>query len=256
MRLQGKRVIITGAGSGMGEAGARLFAAEGAKVVVVDRDEAALAALVERIAAAGGHAHAVVADLAYAEEAVRMVREGDQMLGGLDVLWSHAGINGPTETESLNLEQVQTVFAVNVLAGIVACAEALPLMRKAGGGSIVLTASIAGLVGSIQSPIYSATKFAIVGFAKSLALRAAVDRVRVNALCPGPVDTQTLRELTAPTGAGGKGPEIGRQLLASIPLARLGKPAELAEAALWLASDASAFVTGIALPVDGGLTAR
>jgi NAD(P)-dependent dehydrogenase (short-subunit alcohol dehydrogenase family) len=256
MRLKGKRVILTGAASGIGQAGALLFAREGATLVAVDRDTDRLQSVVSEIEAAGGRCHPLVADLSKVDEARRIIREGAKFLGGLDAFWGNAGINCATDIESIDWELYDLTMAVNVAAVVASCSEAAPLMRKNPGGSIVLTSSSAGLVGSIQSPIYSAAKFGVVGLAKSLALRFAADNIRVNAICPGPVDTPLLREVMSGRTDIPDGNEIGAKLLGSIPLGRLGRPIELAEAALWLSSDASSFVTGVALPVDGGLTAR
>jgi NAD(P)-dependent dehydrogenase (short-subunit alcohol dehydrogenase family) len=256
MRLAGKRTIITGAASGMGRAGAELFAHEGARVVAVDVDAAALASAGRDWAAAGLAIEASVADLSDTSAIFGMVADCARTLGGIDVLWSHAGINGPLRVEGLDLALYDKTLSLNLTAAVIACGAVADEMRRAGGGSIILTSSTAGLVGSIQSPIYSATKFGLVGLAKSLALQFAPDRIRVNAICPGPVASAMLTELSAGRGGLGNGPEIVERLLASIPLGRFGEPTEIAEAVLWLASDASSFVTGAALPVDGGLTAR
>lgn len=256
MRLLGKRAIITGAASGMGRAGSLLFAREGARVFAVDVDGPALALLQAEIAQAGGQLATLVADLSVADEVARMVRACDGALGGIDVLWSHAGINGPSNLEQLDVALYKKTLALNITAAVLACGQVAPVMRRNGGGAMVLTSSVAGLVGSIQNPIYSATKFALVGLAKSLALRFAPEGIRVNALCPGPIDSPMLRDLIAGRTSVPNGAELGAKLLASIPMGRFGAPHEIAEAALWLASDAASFVTGIALPVDGGVTAR
>ena len=167
MRLQGKRAIVTGAASGIGRAGALLFAKEGAAVVAVDIDAAGLTSLMEEIARAGDKGHMLVADLTRADVARNVVREGARLLGGLDIFWANAGINGPSALEQLDLCHHDKTIALNLTAPTVSCGEAVSLMRGGAGGSIVLTASTAGLVGSIQSPVYSATKFAVVGLAKS-----------------------------------------------------------------------------------------
>nr|WP_295469321.1 SDR family NAD(P)-dependent oxidoreductase [Mesorhizobium sp.] len=256
MRLSSKRAIITGAAAGMGRAGAELFAREGARVLAVDVDEAALAAAKTEWDAAGMPIDIRQADLSSTADVAQVIADGAKVLGGVDVLWSHAGINGPSRIEGMDLALYEKTLALNLTAAVIACSEVAPIMRQAGGGSIILTSSTAGLVGSIQSPVYSATKFGLVGLAKSLALQFAPDRIRVNAVCPGPVASAMLAELAAGRGGISNGPEIVERLLAAIPLGRFGEPGEIAEAALWLASDASSFVTGAAIPVDGGLTAR
>lgn len=251
MRLAGKRVAISGAGAGIGRAGALLFAREGAQVLVVDRDAAALAALAADAGALPVHCHR--ADLSQPASGAAMVARAVQVLGGLDVLWSHAGMNGPGWSEGLDRSAYDGLIALNLTAAVEACGAALARMTP--GASVVLTASLAGVVGSVQSPLYAATKHALVGLAKSLALQAAPRGIRVNALCPGPVRTRMMEDLRAgrlhPDGAA-----MIERLIATVPMGRLAEPEEIAEAALWLASDASSYVTGQALVIDGGVTAR
>ena len=251
MKLSDKRIIVTGAGAGMGEAGIRLFRAEGAKLAAIDVDGTALAALEAELPGL----ICIQADLGDPDAVAAAIEKGAQKLGGLDGLWSHAGMNGPASVEDMDPAAYDATVALNLTASVRAVSAALPFLRDAGGGAILLTSSVAGLVGSIQSPIYSATKHGVIGLAKSLALKYAAEGIRVNALCPGPVRTRMMEDLRA-----GKlhpdGPAIVERLIASIPLGRLAEPAELAEAALWLLSDASSFVTGTALAVDGGTTAR
>ncbi|WP_372088389.1 SDR family NAD(P)-dependent oxidoreductase (plasmid) [Tistrella mobilis] len=251
MQLRERRVVITGAASGMGRAGALVFAREGARLALVDIDGPGVEALAAGIRDRGGHAIAIRQDLSDPAGVRGLVTGIAGSLGGLDVLWNHAGINGP-DFELLDLAAYDRMMAINLTATVLACSEAVPLMRAAGRGAILLTSSVAGLVGSIQNPLYSAAKSAMVGLTRSLAIRYAPDGIRVNAICPGPVDSPMLRALTG----GEHGRDIGDRLLASIPMGRLGRPEEIAEAALWLASDRASFVTGVALPVDGGLTAR
>lgn len=257
MRLHGKRAIITGAGSGIGRAGALLYAREGAAIVAVDIDVQALDSLKDAVLATGGRIDVLAADLSRAQEVRHAVHEGARLLGGLDVLWANAGINGPASVEDMDFADYERTIDLNLTAYVVCSGEAAPLMRGR-GGSIVMTASTAGLVGSIQSPVYSATKFAVVGLTKSLALKFASDGIRVNAVCPGPVETPFLQAslMRQAIGDSGGGSTLESKMLAAVPMGRFGKVEEIAEAALWLASDASAFVTGVALPVDGGLTAK
>lgn len=252
MRLSNKKVVITAAASGIGRAGALLFEREGAQVVAIDINAQGLQELSDE---AGGTIEAIVADLSQPNSVGEAIERAAALLGCVDVLWSHAGINGPSDIENLDMAAYQRTMALNVDAMVVACGRVAPLMSSR-GGSVVLTASVAGLVGSIQNPIYSASKFAVVGLAKSLALRYAPQNIRVNSICPGPVDSAMLQDLAAGRSNVPDGPAIAERLLASIPLARFARPDEIAEAALWLASDAASFVTGIALPVDGGVTAR
>ena len=256
MRLKNKRAIVTAGGSGMGRAGCLLFAHEGASVAVVDIDAAAAQRTVDEIKAAGGTAHAVAADLLQAEECHRIVHDGARLLGGLDILWNHAGMPGPAEVEGLDLVEYEKAMALNVRSGLLSTGAAVKYMREAGGGSILFTASVVGLVGSMMAPVYSGAKFAVVGMAMSLAQRFAADNIRVNALCPGLTDTPMLPKFVNRNNDPSVQEENTRKLNAAIPMGRLGRPEELAHAALWLLSDDASYVTGIALPVDGGYVCR
>lgn len=256
MRLEKKRTVVTAAASGMGRAGCEVFAREGATVVAIDVDGARLKAVVDGINASGGRAHGIVADLLDAEACRRSIDEAARHMGGIDVLWNHAGMPGLREVESLDTDAYAQVMDLNVRSGLLAAGVAIGHMRRAGGGSIIFTASTAGLVGASVSPVYSAAKFAVVGMAKSLALRCAGDRIRVNVVCPGPIDTPMFPKFFDPDASAEAAAKAQAAVLAAIPLGRIGQPEEVAHAALWLASDEASFVTGAALPVDGGYTAR
>lgn len=256
MRLKNKRAIVTAAGSGMGRAGCILFAREGASVVVVDIDEAGARGTAEAVKAAGGTAHVIVADLLKADECQRIVHDGAKLLGGLDLLWNHAGAPGPAEVEGIDLDQYEKAMALNVRSGFLSTGAAVKYMREAGGGSILFTASVAGLVGSMMAPVYSGAKFGVVGMAMSLAQRFAADKIRVNALCPGLTDTPMLPKFVNRNNDPSVQEENTRKLNAAIPMGRPARPEELAHAALWLLSDDASYVTGIALPVDGGYVCR
>jgi NAD(P)-dependent dehydrogenase (short-subunit alcohol dehydrogenase family) len=257
MRLAGKLAVITAAASGMGRAGVELFIREGARVVAVDVDAGKLHALVEDVRGKGGDVQAIVADLTQVEACKTFVDEAAALLGGIDILWNHAGMPGPAAIENLDLPAYETSLALNVTSGIIASGQVIGHMRKRGGGSIVFTASVSGIVGSMLSPIYSSQKFAVVGLTMSLAQRFAPDMVRVNAICPGPIDTAMLPGFLARDGGGANELAANTQkVLSAIPMGRVGRPEEIAHAALWLASDDSSYVTGIALPVDGGMVCR
>lgn len=256
MRLKNKRAIVTAAGSGMGRAGCILFAREGASVVVVDIDEAGARGTADAVKAGGGTAHVIVADLLKADECQRIVHDGAKLLGGLDLLWNHAGMPGPAEVEGIDLDQYEKAMALNVRSGFLSTGAAVKYMREGGGGSILFTASVAGLVGSMMAPVYSGAKFGVVGMAMSLAQRFAADKIRVNALCPGLTDTPMLPKFVNRNNDPSVQEENTRKLNAAIPMGRPGRPEELAHAALWLLSDDASYVTGIALPVDGGYVCR
>lgn len=259
MRLEGKIGIVTAAGSGMGRAGAVRFAAEGASVGVVDLDGDAVAAVVREITEAGGTAHGIVADLTKEADSHRIVRETAKAFGGLDFLWDHVGHPGPAAIEGFERKDFEIAVDLNLRTQLLTAEAAIPEMRVRGGGSILYTASVSGMVGSPNSPVYSAMKFGIIGFAKSLAKRVVGDGIRVNAVCPGPIDTPMLRVFVArpdQQDTAGKDPEeLIRTRAARVPMGRPGKAHEVANAALFLLSDEASYITGVALPVDGGATA-
>lgn len=256
MRLAGKNAVITAAASGMGRAGVELFLAEGARVAAVDVNARALAKLVAELAAKKLEVVPVVADLSTPEGARDSVCEAAKKLGGIDVMWAHAGIPGPAGIEDVDLDDYRKAMSLNVDSAVIGSGEVIKHMRKRGGGSLIFTASISGIVGSRFSPIYSAGKFAIVGLTKSLAQTFAPDKVRVNVICPGLTDTPMAVRFTSRKGDPDEAVANTRVLLESVPLGRICRPEEIAHAALWLASDDSSFVTGIELPVDGGFTCR
>ncbi|MEE4453029.1 SDR family NAD(P)-dependent oxidoreductase [Novosphingobium resinovorum] len=254
MRLEGKLAVVTAAASGMGRAGVERFVREGAKVAAIDINPDALAALVAEFGADKVSAH--VADLSSAEDARRSIHEAAEALGGIDILWAHAGMPGPASVEDLDLEAFDRTIALNVTSAALGAGTAAPYMRKRGGGAIVFTASISGLVGSMMSPIYSAAKWGVVGLTKSLALAMAADGIRVNVVCPGLADTPMKQGFTGRSGDPAEAAANEAKLVAAVPMGRLVQPGEVADAALWLVSDEASFVTGVAIPVDGGFTAR
>ncbi|HPQ94084.1 MAG: SDR family oxidoreductase [Thiothrix sp.] len=256
MRLENKRVIITAAGSGMGAAGARLFAKEGAKLALLDRDGTALETLAAEIRNKGGEVTIHQVDLTDRIATDAAVRMAISTLGGVDVLWSHAGLPAPTDVSNLDFTALDKSTALNITSAIQISGIVLPHMQKQKSGSIVFTSSAVGLVGSAFSPVYSALKAGVVGLTKGLSVRYAADNVRVNALCPGPISTPMLHnDFITGDDRFGKQENLQRAISA-VPMGRVGEPAEVAMAALWLASDDASYVTGVALPVDGGQTAR
>ena len=259
MRMKNKIGLVTAAGSGMGRAGAIRFAKEGASVGVVDIDPAAVAAVVKEIEAAGGKAHGIVADLTKDEESRRIVSETAKKFGGLDFAWNHVGIPGPAAIEGLDWKDFDLAMTLNLRSVMVSTEVMLPEMRARGGGALLYTASTSGLMGSQFSPTYSAAKHGVVGYVKAMGKRYAKEKIRVNAVCPGPVDTPMLRVFVArPDQQSTQGmdkEELVRTRGGQTPMGRPAKPEEIANAALFLLSDEASFITGTTLAVDGGYTA-
>jgi len=256
MRLQNKVGIVTAAASGMGRAGALRFAKEGAAVGVVDINQAGVDAVVQEIAGAGGKALGIVGDLRQDNFARDIVRRTANAFGGLDFVWDHVGHPGPAAIEGIDMADFELAIDLNLRTILVTTEAAIPELRARGGGALLYTASTSGLVGSQFSPVYSMAKFGVVGFVRALAKRLAPDKIRVNAVCPGPIDTPMLRVFVArPDQQQQPGEEDKEALIVrraqQVPMRRTGKPEEIANAALFLLSDEASFVSGAALPVDG-----
>jgi 3-oxoacyl-[acyl-carrier protein] reductase len=250
MRLGGKVAIITGGGSGFGEGIAKRFAEEGAKIVVNDIDDTGgrrVAAEIER-AAGQGSAVFVHADVAIDREVAAMVEACLGRFGRLDIMVNNAGI-AHRNMPMLEVDEamVDKILAVNVKAIWLAARHVVPVFRRQGGGVIINTASTAGLRPRPGLTVYNASKGAAITMTKSMALELAPDKIRVNALCPVAGETPLL-----PTFMGTDSPEIRAKFKATIPLGRLSTPRDIANAALYLASDEAEFITGVAFEVDGG----
>lgn len=255
-RMKERVGIVTAAASGMGRSGAIRFAAEGAAVGVVDRDQESAEQVVEEIRSAGGRAVAIVADLRSVEQSKRIVADAVAAFGKLDFVWNHLGHPGPGKVEGMSQDDFDLAIDLNMRSVFATTEAAIPELRKAGNGSIVFTASTAGLVGSRYSPVYAAMKHGVVGYMKALALRLAPEGIRVNAVCPGPVETPMFGVF----GSRSDQPqrpleEVRKGAISVVPLGRIGQPEEVANAALFLLSNEASFVTGVALAVDGGFTA-
>ncbi len=253
-RLEGKRAIVTGSAMGLGEAIARRFAAEGAAVLCVDIQRQPNEAVVASINDADGTAFSVIADVAAAAEVERIGAEAQRLLGEVDILVNNAGIIPSRETV-LNTpeEDWENTIRVNVKSVFLMSRMAIPLMIARGGGAIINLSSITGLVGLPVRPAYSASKGAVAALSRQMAVDFGKHQIRVNAIAPSFVITSLNRALFDKMKAAG---EPWRDMLDQHPLGRLGKPDDIASAALWLASNESSWVTGICLPVDGGYTAK
>jgi NAD(P)-dependent dehydrogenase (short-subunit alcohol dehydrogenase family) len=250
MRLDGKVALITGAASGMGRLAVEVFAREGAAVVATDLSADGLRETVERAQAAGGRVVGHVGDVSRAADVQRWVAEGARAFGKLDVLYNNAGIF-PDEDESVvDMDEAvfQRVIDVNLKGVALCCKYGVPELIKAGGGSIINVASFVALLGcTVPQDAYTASKGAVISLTRSLAVQFGPQGVRANAICPGPIETPLLRELLRDEAARNK-------RLSRIPLGRFGRPEDVVNAALYLASDESAWTTGTAFVVDGGIS--
>ena len=247
--LDGKVAFVTGGSAGIGRATAVRLAEEGAAVVVVDRDEVRGSEVVAEIEKAGGRALFVAADVSDDEQVAAAVAAAVDELGGIDVAFNNAGIEGsPAPAHELEREAWDRMLAVN-LTGVWLCMRhEIPEMLRRGGGSIINCASVAGLVGFTGIAHYTASKHGVVGLTKAAALDYAQQGIRVNAVCPGVIDTEMVRRFVEAQ------PEAEAGLLAGEPVGRLGRPEEIADVVVWLASERASFVTGQAIAVDGGFT--
>jgi NAD(P)-dependent dehydrogenase (short-subunit alcohol dehydrogenase family) len=259
MRLKDKIGIVTAAASGMGRAGAIRFAREGAKVAVVDIDGEKADVVAAEIAKSGGKAIVLKGDLRRDDFSRDIVGRTVEAFGGLDFVWNHVGHPGPAAVERIDFAEFERAVDLNIRTVLVTTEAAIPELRKRGGGALLYTSSVAGIQGSAFSPVYSAVKFGVVGLVRGLAIRYARENIRVNAICPGTVDTPMLRVFVARPDTAGPRPNdieaLVRERAAGGPSGRAAQPDEIANAALFLISDEASFVTGVALPVDGGATA-
>lgn len=252
MKLEGKVALITGAATGIGRASALLFANEGAKVAVADINEKDSIETVRRIVNDGGDAFFVRANLESLTDVQKMIGKAVGTYGRLDIFYHNAGVAGPGRIELTTEEAYDQIMNIHLKAGFFGAKFAAPEIKKAGGGSILFTGSGLGLRPSSQSPAYSVSKAALLMLTRALAVALAKDNIRVNAVCPGPISSTPLwQDVLA------RNPEIVPEEYENMnkqrrPIQRLGTPEEMAQAALFLVSNEASYITGVALPVDGG----
>ena len=250
-RLEGKRAIVTGAGSGIGRASARLFAAEGASVLAVDKTKAAVEETAALIAQDGNKAIAMAADAGNEAEVKSYVAKALSEFGGIDVMYANAGISGglvPLWEQSV--EMWQEILRVNLIGPFLAIQNIAPLMVKQGKGSIVCTASVAGLRANAGGHPYSASKAGVISLVQTTASSLSGTGVRINAICPGLIETGMTKPIFDYAAGRGTTQKLGQ----INPMHRHGNPEEIAAMALFLASDDASYVNGQAMAVDGGLS--
>jgi NAD(P)-dependent dehydrogenase (short-subunit alcohol dehydrogenase family) len=250
-QLQGKIALVTGGGSGIGRATALRIAREGAKVMIADYVPDSAERTVKMIKDAGGEANCVAADASIGKQVEAMVAKTVETYGRIDCAFNNAGIEGRmANTVECTEENFDRTIAIN-LKGVWLCMKhEIPQMLKQGGGSIVNTASIAGLVGFEGLPAYNASKHGVIGLTRTAALEYATRNIRVNCVCPGVIHTPMVERLIDSGGMNESDLQAGE------PIGRMGKPEEIGEGVLWLFSDASSFVTGHPLVIDGAWIAR
>jgi NAD(P)-dependent dehydrogenase (short-subunit alcohol dehydrogenase family) len=250
-RLEGKSVIITGAGSGIGRAASLLFTKEGAKLIAVDRAEG-VKETVEQMKQAGGTAQAVMADAGSEKDVMAFIDKAVSKFGRLDAIWANAGISGGlVPIAEQTVEHWQEILRINLIGPFLAIKYAMPHMIRQKSGAIVCTASVAGLKSGASGHPYAASKAGVISLVQTTAYSLSGTGVRINAVCPGLIETGMTKPIFDNARQRGTDAKIGQLN----PLKRAGQPHELAAMGLFLASDEASYVNGQAIPVDGGLTA-
>jgi NAD(P)-dependent dehydrogenase (short-subunit alcohol dehydrogenase family) len=248
--LTDKVAVLTGGSSGIGRAAALALAREGAAVLIGDIDETGAAGAAEQIEADGGRALASRCDVNNPEQIERLIERASSELGGVDIVFGNAGVLATASLEELTVESFERHLSINLTANFVLAKAAAPALRRRGGGSLIFTASLGGLRGTAGSAAYNASKGGLVNLTRSLAAELGPDRIRVNCICPGWVDTPFNDPFWDHEPAGAK-----EQIVSRIPLRRQSLPEEIATTVVFLAGEASGYVTGHALVVDGGIFA-
>jgi len=246
----GKVALITGGNAGIGRAAAIEFAKQGAKIVITGRREKEGQEVIAKIKAFGGEAIFAKTDVSREKDVKAMMEQTLETFGRLDYAFNNAGIEQaltplPEQTE----ETYDQIMNINVKGVWLSLKHEIPAMLKTGGGAIVNNSSVAGLVGFAMAPVYVASKHAVNGLTKSVALEYAKQNVRINAVAPGPIETRMYLDFA-------KTPEVRQMLESAVPSGRVGQPEDIASTVVWLCSDGASFVTGQILPVDGGYTAQ
>ena len=252
-RLAGKVAIVTGGGSGIGRAVALAFAREGARVTVTGRGQEKLAETLQEMRAQGGEGLAVVCDVSKAADTQRAAEQTEMAFGRTDVLVNNAGALSVSTIETISEEDWNRVIATNLKGPFLMSRAVLPQMKRAGGGTIINIGSILGLYAMKDRAAYCASKGGVTMLTKAMAVDHAKDKIRVNCICPSIVETDLVKGLFSETEEGRR---VRDTRLANIPFGRFGKPSDVAELAVYLASDESSWMTGTALPLDGGLSAQ
>ncbi len=251
MRLKDKVALITGAGGGIGRETALLFAQEGAAIAATDINDEGGRETAKLVEEAGGRAIYIHADVSKATDCQMMVEQAEETFGKLNVLFNNAGIMHSADDNALNTEEAiwDLTMAINLKGVFLGCKYGIPALRRAGGGSIINTASFVAIMGAATPQIaYTASKGGVLAMTRELAVVHARENIRVNALCPGPLRTELLMSFLNTE-------EKRQRRLVHVPMGRFGEAKEMAQAALWLASDESSYTTGADFVVDGGLTA-
>jgi meso-butanediol dehydrogenase/(S,S)-butanediol dehydrogenase/diacetyl reductase len=247
-KLDGKIAIVTGAAAGIGEATSRLFALHGAIVVCVDRDQVGLERVCEAIRGNGGAAHAFTADVSRSGDICRTVERTLELYGRIDILFNNAGIVVGGKIHTMDEDEWERTFDVNVKSVFLFSRAVLPIFLHQHDGAILNTSSATALRSVADRAAYNASKSAVLALTRSMAIDYASDGIRVNCLCPGTVNTPSLQQRL------GNSPDVWEKFIARQPLRRLGIPEEIALAALYLVSEDASFITGTALQIDGGMS--